>query len=150
MRGMYVTSTLAQRHTDTDKNVGFILRYRADTKGELVRRNTRALESGAANDEQRKDDAKKPDVGRFLAFKALPPRTSVPANKEDTPENEVELVKEVCDEIARVANKIKREDDDQGRTLEVEEKDIISVADAKKTTGYLEQFEYSLKKLVWG
>jgi hypothetical protein len=39
---------------------------------------------------------------------------------------------------------------DEDRTLEVEEKDIISLTDARKTTGYLEQFEYSLKKLVWG
>jgi hypothetical protein len=154
MRGVYITSTLAQRHTDMDKNVGLIIRYRADTQGELVRRNTRALDSGAANDEQRKDDAKKDQkqdaAGRFLAFKALPPRSSVPSSPGDTPENEGEVVKSVCDEIVRIANEVKKGGRDEDRTLEVEEKDIISLADAKKTTGYLEQFEYSLKKLVWG
>ncbi|KAG9192475.1 hypothetical protein G6011_11209 [Alternaria panax] len=154
MRGVYVTSTLAQRHTDTDKNVGLIIRYRADTQGELVRRNTRALDSGAANDEQRKDDAKKDQkqdaAGRFLAFKALPPRSSVPSSPGDSPENEGEVVKSVCDEIARIANEMKKGGRDEDKTLEVVEKDIISVADAKRTTGYLEQFEYSLKKLVWG
>ncbi|CAG5149051.1 uncharacterized protein ALTATR162_LOCUS2289 [Alternaria atra] len=154
MRGVYITSTLAQRHTDMDKNVGLIIRYRADTQGELVRRNTRALDSGAANDEQRKDDAKKDQkqdaAGRFLAFKALPPRSSVPSSPGDTPENEGEVVKSVCDEIVRIANEMKKGGRDEDRTLEVEEKDIISLADAKKTTGYLEQFEYSLKKLVWG
>ncbi|KAL1800100.1 hypothetical protein ACET3X_000442 [Alternaria dauci] len=154
MRGVYITSTLAQRHTDTDKNVGLIIRYRADTQGELIRRNTRALDSGAANDEQRKDDAKKDQkqdsAGRFLAFKALPPRSSVPSSPGDTPENEAEVVKSVCDEIVRIANQMKKGGKDEDRTLEVEEKDIIGLADAKKTTGYLEQFEYSLKKLVWG
>ncbi|KAB2102970.1 hypothetical protein AG0111_0g9248 [Alternaria gaisen] len=154
MRGVYITSTLAQRHTDADKNVGLIIRYRVDTQGELVRRNTRALDSGAANDEQRKDDAKKDQkqdsAGRFLAFKALPPRSSVPSSPGDTPENEGEVVKSVCDEIVRIANDMKKGGRDEDRTLEVEEKDIISLTDARKTTGYLEQFEYSLKKLVWG
>ncbi|KAI4633162.1 hypothetical protein J4E80_000525 [Alternaria sp. BMP 0032] len=154
MRGVYVTSTLAQRHTDTDKNVGLIIRYRADTKGELVRRNTRALDSGAASDEQRKEDAKKDQkqdtAGRFLAFKALPPRSSVPSSPGDNPDNEGEVVKSVCDEIVRIANEMKKGGRDEGRTLKVEEKDIISLVDAKKSTGYLEQFEYSLKKLVWG
>ncbi|KAH7389998.1 SacI homology domain-containing protein [Pyrenochaeta sp. MPI-SDFR-AT-0127] len=174
MRGVYVTSTLAQRHMDQEKNVGFIVRYRTGGGGELVRRNTRVLDTGAFNDEQREQDAKKEQdqesVGRFLAFKALPPRSTIPSSSRDAPtepENEVEVVKSVCDEITHVVNKAKREDivkwntpgadQDQKSTEEgkdqelvVEEKDIISLSDAKKSTGYLEQFEYSLKKLVWG
>ena len=59
-------------------------------------------------------------------------------------------MKSVCDEIVRIANDMKKGGRDEDRTLEVEEKDIISLTDARKTTGYLEQFEYSLKKLVWG
>jgi hypothetical protein len=165
MRGVYVTSTLAQRHMDTDKNVGFVVRYKAESSGGLVRRNTRALDSGA--DEQREQDAKKQqkpaDTGRFLAFKALPPRSNISSSDApETPDNEVELVKSVCEEIARVANKAQGkwnvpdtaqeglDYEGQHRQLAVEEKDIISLADAKKTTGYLEQIEYSLKKLVWG
>lgn len=161
MRGVYITSTLAQRHMDTDKNVGLIVRYRADVGGELVRRNTRTLDPAAANDEQHqkgtKTDQQKSGTGRFLAFKALPPRSSVAAssgNSSNAPENEGDVVKEVCDEIVRVANKATNTDVSSGdgseRSLTVEEKDIISLVDAKKTTGYLEQFEYSLKKLVWG
>ncbi|RMZ68543.1 Phosphatidylinositide phosphatase SAC2 [Pyrenophora seminiperda CCB06] len=162
LRGTYVTSTLAQRYTDTDKNIGLIIQYRADdTKGELVRRNTRALDSASINGESSDEAAKKDQkdaatAGRFLAFKALPPRTSVvPSSPGETPENEVEVVKAVCEEIVRVANNRARKGGGGGgvdvdRVLEVKEKDIISLADAKKTTGYLEQFEYSLKKLVWG
>jgi hypothetical protein len=170
MRGVYITSTLAQRHMDTEKNVGFVIRYKAESGGDLIRRNTRALDSGAANDEQREQNAKKQqkpgDAGRFLAFKALPPRSNIStSDAPDTPENEVEVVKGVCDEIARVANKAQGgtgrwnvpdtaqeglDYEGQNRQLNVEEKDIIGLADAKKTTGYLEQIEYSLKKLVWG
>ena len=153
MRGTYVTSTLAQRYTDTDKNIGLIIQYRADTKGEMVRRNTRALDSGSINGEPSDEPTKKDNkeaAGRFLAFKALPAGSSVPTSPGDTPENEGEVVKSVCDEIVRIANKTKKGGLDEDRVLEVKEKDIISLADAKKTTGYLEQFEYSLKKLVWG
>jgi hypothetical protein len=162
MRGTYITSTLAQRHMDADKNVGFVVRYRTEGGGDLVRRNTRALDSGAANDEQRKQDDKsaKPDATRFLAFKALPPSstTTSPSSSTDT---ELEVVKSVTDEISRVANKAKGTWDVKGTAqdgleydgkskLEVEEKDIISLADARKSTGYLEQLTYQLKKSVWG
>jgi hypothetical protein len=41
----------------------------------------------------------------------------------------------------------------QGRNLEavsvVEQSDIISLADAKKRTGWLEYLVYDLKKMVW-
>ncbi|KAJ4991884.1 hypothetical protein SVAN01_02734 [Stagonosporopsis vannaccii] len=153
MRGVYITSTLAQRHTNAEKNVGFIIRYRADATGELIRRNTRALDSGAANDEQKKDEKKaKSEEGRFLAFKALPPRSSVPSEGEKA-ENEAETVKEICEEVVRVANKVRKAESGAGsedsKDLRIEEKDIISLADARKSTGYLEQIGYSLKKLVW-
>ncbi|KAJ8111179.1 hypothetical protein OPT61_g6166 [Boeremia exigua] len=157
MRGVYITSTLAQRHTNAEKNVGFVIRYKADAEGELIRRNTRALDSGAANDEQKADEKKaKTEEGRFLAFKALPPRSSVLGEGESA-ENEVEVVRGICEEIIRAANKAKKtptspETDGssaEDRVLQIEEKDIISLADAKKSTGYLEQIGYSLKKLVW-
>jgi hypothetical protein len=169
MRGVYITNTLAQRHMDADKNVGFVVRYRADKEGEVVRRNTRALDSGAASEEQKPDAKKaKSEEGRFLAFKALPPRSSVPGEGEKA-DNEGEVVKEICEEVVRVANRAKkvgvsgrvgggREGGEAGhelgsaadnRVLEIEEKDIINLADAKKSTSYLEQIGYSLKKLVW-
>ncbi|KAJ4335737.1 hypothetical protein N0V95_008805 [Ascochyta clinopodiicola] len=157
MHGVYITSTLAQRHMDADKNVGFVIRYRADADGEAIRRNTRALDSGAANDEQKADEKKaKSEEGRFLAFKALPPRTSVPSEGEKA-ESEEEVVKGVCEEVVRVANKAKKSpaasetggEAAEDRILQIEDKDIISLADAKKSTGYLEQIGYSLKKLVW-
>lgn len=169
--GVYITSTLAQRHMDEDKNVGFIIRYRAQPSGELVRRNTRSLDSGTwdAPSPQKAPKSKgNSDSGRFLAFKALPQRSSAPSSSDsaDSADKEVDVVKSICEDIARVANKRKREDsvkwsvpgtdrqeemgdDGENMELKVEEKDIISLADAKKSTGYLEQLGYSLKKLVW-
>ncbi|KAF2266535.1 hypothetical protein CC78DRAFT_513664 [Lojkania enalia] len=159
VRGVYITSTLAQRHLDTEKNVGFVIRYRAEMGSELVRRNTRSLDSGTWN-ESSKRGGKKQDTGRFLAFKALPPQTSVATGETNVePENEVEVVKSICEEVVRIANKERKEtiqwnpeeqkEPSQEKELAVEERDIISPADAKKSTGYLEQLGYSLKKLVW-
>ncbi|KAF1954852.1 SacI domain-containing protein [Byssothecium circinans] len=172
-RGVYITSTLAQRHMDEGKNVGFVLRYRAEPTGELVRRNTRSLESGnsGAPSDSKSSKSKQSDTHRFLAFKALPPRSSIPPSTSnsslpETPDNEIEVVKSICDEIARSANRKKGAeqvkwsvpgtdrleemgDDAQERELKVEEKDVIGLSDAKKSTGYLEQLGYSLKKMVW-
>ncbi|KAF2864958.1 SacI domain-containing protein [Massariosphaeria phaeospora] len=166
VRGVYITSTLAQRHMDEEKNVGFVIRYRAETGGELVRRNTRSLDSGT-HDESARGNVKQADgTGRFLAFKALPPRSSVPANDNEIPDNETDAVKTICEDIVKFANKQKSVDaakatasgageehavDEkrEDKQLPVEEKDIIGLADAKKSTGYLEQLGYSLKKMVW-
>ncbi|KAF2183733.1 hypothetical protein K469DRAFT_667993 [Zopfia rhizophila CBS 207.26] len=166
VRGVYITSTLAQRHMDAEKNVGFVVRYRAEEGGELVRRNTRSLDSGAWTESNKKAaKGKQEDKGRFLAFKALPPRSNVTAGDgTEEPESEAEVVKGVCEEIVRVTNKVRKEnavrwnvgegegegnDAKDTKDLSAEEKDIISLADAKKSTGYLEQLGYSLKKLVW-
>lgn len=171
-RGVYITSTLAARHMDEQKNVGFVIRYRAEAGGELVRRNTRSLSSGAESapgDDKPSKSKPSQATGRFLAFKALPPRTSVPGSGDgaETPENEVEVVKAICEEIAKVTNKTRTEEqvtrsvvgsegeentgeDGQGKKLVVDEKDIISLADARRSTGYVETLAYSMKKLVWG
>jgi SacI homology domain/Inositol phosphatase len=95
------------------------------------------------------------------------------------PPTEIELTRIVTDQIVRVANAVRKGDsavanevgpdeakeeaakaveegaktesdeDERNRLLSVEDKDIISLADAKRSTGYLEQLGYSLKKLVW-
>lgn len=166
-RGVYVTSTLAQRHMDTDKNVGFVIRYRSDPDQKLVRRNTRSLDSGTGErgrgEPQRKSSSGGLEgMGRFLAFKALPPRSSVAAvESDDAPLDEVGIVKEICDQIAKVATASRqsktardgeveeKDDGNASKELVVEERDIISVADAKKSTTYVEQLGYALKKLVW-
>jgi hypothetical protein len=167
VRGVYITSTLAQRHMDAEKNVGFIIHFKSDRGGELVRRNTRSLDSRKKSDQSKSDDS-----GRFLAFKALPPQSSVTSadsNDIGASDKEMDLVKSMCDEIVKAVNQARRhtssewgspglqsaEDtqttkgDKNAPELRVEEKDIISLADAKKSTGYLEQLGYSLKKLVW-
>ena len=166
-RGVYITSTLAQRHMDENKNVGLVVRYRMGS--ELVRRNTRSLDSGISEEphsDSTKTKASQEEAGGFLAFKALPPQSNASTGDHaEEPETEVQVVNNICEEIVRAVNKTRKEgvvkwrytgeeEDANGveqgtKELQVEEKDIISAADAKKSTGYLETLGYSLKKLVW-
>ncbi|KAK8245091.1 SacI homology domain-containing protein [Phyllosticta capitalensis] len=191
-QGTYITSTLAPRHTDEEKNVGFIVDY-VRPRADRVRINTRSLanqkgESEAQAQEQKDLQQANTDDGsaaadvpkteeqqqqqqtldnvedpfaddvenRFLAFKALPPKSSFATTSSKSsddgsddaePPSERELVGLICDEIVRVASR-QRPMQDKPR-LKVEKGDVISLAEAKKSTGYLEQIGYSLKKLVW-
>lgn len=150
VKGVYITSTLAQRHMDTERNVGFVIRYGAEGGGELVRRNTRALDSSASDGgEEHRKEAKSSETSRFLAFKALPPPCCAGRDSGAKAETEQQVVDMICEEIVRVANKAAGDGEQGKRGVEIEEKDIIGLADAKKSTGYLEQIGYSLKKLVW-
>ncbi|KEQ98505.1 hypothetical protein AUEXF2481DRAFT_37018 [Aureobasidium subglaciale EXF-2481] len=158
--GTYITSTLGPTHMDEKKNVGFVVKYSSQTPA-MVRTNTRSLanekEAPAAEKDGKKTDVKAAE-SRLLAFKALPPRNSASKGKNAEGEmTEVEMVRHICEEIERLSNKaldkqthIAEGEEEQGvKKLHAEQKDVISVAEAKKSTGYLESLGYSLKKLVW-
>jgi ribosomal protein L34 len=165
-RGIYITSTFAQRDLDEKKNFGFLVRYNTKAGQELTRVNTRSLSIAAEDVNQLKSQgvkekaSKKPqqkanqDQHKLLAFKALPPNssylfTSQKGEAEYAPSEE-EQTRSITDEIARLVNAKRtapgQPDDD---LVIVEESDIVSLADAKRTTGYLESLGYSLKKFVW-
>jgi hypothetical protein len=175
IRGTYITSTLASREMNEKKNVGLIIGY-STRGGDLVRVNTRSLGSEAGDDAGKKGKANiktttAKDNEKFIAFKVLPPKSSfVDMDGQDQePPSEIELTKMICQEIAKSANTARKREgaivegnpdpalveanaeneNEKQNILTVEEKDIISVADAKRSTGYLEQLGYSLKKLVW-
>ncbi|KAK6438278.1 hypothetical protein LTR95_005515, partial [Oleoguttula sp. CCFEE 5521] len=145
-RGTYVTSTLAPSHMDEEKNVGFAIRYKTNGHA-VVRTNTRSMDNEKAiedttpppeNKSQPKTAGTKNE--RLLAFKALPSRRMT----------QREEVKQTCDEIHKTMMKMREMDHlDLSKAPAVQEKDVISLADAKKATGYIESLGYSLKKLVW-
>ncbi|KAK6433658.1 hypothetical protein LTR95_010167, partial [Oleoguttula sp. CCFEE 5521] len=145
-RGAYVTSTLAPSHMDEQKNVGFAIRYKTNGHA-VVRTNTRSMDNekavGDTKSESEDKSPKKaadPKTDRLLAFKALPSKTSI----------EPDEVKQICDEIYKTMMKVREMDHlDLSKAPAVQEKDVISLVDAKKATGYIESLGYSLKKLVW-
>lgn len=157
-RGAYITSTLGPTHLDQEKNVGFAIRYKTTGKG-IMRRNTRSLrnEEDVSNENEGKAELEKQqqpekDGTRLLAFKALPPKaTAVRDEHVDVDKHsEIELVRHMCDDIHRLLVLSRKQgEEDTGEAPQVEEKDVISVTDARKSTGYVESIGYSLKKLVW-
>lgn len=161
-RGSYITSTFGAREMDEKKNVGFIVRY-SPGGGDLVRVNTRTL-GGEAAEEAKKAKAKKSDAKsgseKLIAFKALPPRSSFAGGQgsDQKPPSEIDLIKMVTEQIATAVTKansrvdaepVKEGEEQKSGKMVVEQKDIVSLAEAKRSTGYLEQLGYSLKKLVW-
>ncbi|KAK3717063.1 hypothetical protein LTR37_006118 [Vermiconidia calcicola] len=160
--GAYVTSALGPTHLDETKNVGFALRY--NTRGKsVVRTNTRSLrtedevtdEKEAKNEPKNQKEPEKEEK-RLLAFKMLPPDASAAQGDSEHVSNmtETDLAKHVCHELRRAMVAAFRRDDiygtsDPEKVPQVQEKDVVSVADAKRSTGYIESIGYGLKRLVW-
>jgi len=119
-------------------------------------------DKAGSNSSEKKGDAKqaeskKKEESRLLAFKAVLP-TSSAARKEGSEEtatmSEQELIKHICNELHRlmIAAARKQRGFDHlelDKVPQVQERDVVSVADARKSTGYIESLGYSLKKLVW-
>ncbi len=152
-RGPYITSALTQAHLDEKKNCGFALRYGTGGRS-IIRTNTRSLqnEHELANESTSKDHSGKPntsdqDQTRLLAFKALPPSSSAASDdvKGRAGRSEVELIEHVTDQLREAI----ASSGGPNATPEVERRDVISVVDAKKNTGYIESLGNSFKRLIW-
>jgi hypothetical protein len=98
------------------------------------------------------------DRSKILAFKALPPRSSYVGTRstDEEPPSESESTKFICEQIAKQVNSTRTggpatgsEEDSSASLLKVKEEDIVSLTEAKRSTGYLETLGYSIKKLVW-
>lgn len=155
MIGAYITSVLTKSQMDEEKNVGFVIKYKPG-KEDIARVNTRSLssavglegseacdlESVSAESEKKKDLT----ALKVLAFKALPARDSFTSieGQETQAMSEKDLVRNVCDEIRKAAL-----GEDSSVTGFVEDSDIITLQAARKSTGLLEQWGHSIKKMVW-
>ncbi|KAL8766300.1 MAG: hypothetical protein Q9209_006890 [Squamulea sp. 1 TL-2023] len=177
--GSYVTSTLTAFQTDENTNVGLVIKYRPGKEDVVrvnTRSLSTAVQTDSEPDATRTAAIAKlfdpSELGRsspqghgkssergsqslkLLAFKALPARTSlanVGGHKPDTATvSEKDLVRGICDDIRRAAYGGDGGGSDTGFERGfVEEQEIISLKEARRSTGYLEQWGHELKKLVW-
>ncbi|KAK6497560.1 hypothetical protein TWF481_011964 [Arthrobotrys musiformis] len=112
-----------------------------------------------------------PNNERFLAFKAIPADSSIKSTsrlpsplRKSAESDEETLILSICNEIERACKVVNPhlngstengsapEDGNTGKDLVtpfVEKKDIVSVIEAKKSTGLLEQVGYSIRRWVW-
>ncbi|KAL9094996.1 MAG: hypothetical protein Q9165_002598 [Trypethelium subeluteriae] len=105
---------------------------------------------------EKKQEPRQHNQVRILAFKALPPRSSAMTSESATDikhQSEKDIIESVCDDIQRVILRTNQAEadgkKDEDGTIHIEEKPIISLADAKKSTTYLESIGHSIKRLVW-
>lgn len=163
--GTYITSTLADAHMDEKRNVGMVVAYRPGEES-ILRVNTRSLQSlfkktptgqGSTESGNSSNSAPEWDVyswfkgskqtnPQFMAFKALSNSNSATTQARDNSNNvsEIDSVRSICEDIERTA----MAGHVQNHSI-IEERDIISLEDARKRTGLLEHLVFDIKKMVW-
>ncbi|KAL8833354.1 MAG: hypothetical protein Q9170_004307 [Blastenia crenularia] len=176
--GTYITSTLTTTQTDETRNVGLVIKYQPG-KEDIARVNTRSLNTAVEHGLETDGDpdsaraaaitslfdpsepgllprssGKSPkEDSKFLAFKALPAKSSLANVKGEGDQgllSEKQLLASICDNVRRAAYGEGGGGSDTGLSRDfVEEREIVSLKEARKNTGYLEQWGHSLKKLVW-
>jgi hypothetical protein len=163
--GTFITSTVSPVQTDNAINVGLAVTYEPG-KNDITRRNTRTL-TNLVDDAQKPDSTKnkdpisglaallaprpRPPPTRELFFKALYANSSTAVDTDDTSgrQTEIQQVVTICAEIERlVFNKAPNPAAAEGKSI-IEKEDIVSLAEAKKSTGILDQLGHTLKRLVW-
>lgn len=164
--GTYITSTLTEGQIDEDLNVGLVVSYEPG-KESIKRVNTRSLQistDGQATDGQATDGQvtdKSEDKGdsailswlrtrssatlQCMAMKVIPNRSLVDEKTDSCP---LATAERICNEIQRAIIDSFGNGKEHETDL-IEKTDIISLADARSRTGYLEQIGHSIKKLVW-
>ena len=181
-RGTYITNTLATLQTDTNRNIGFVVEYRASNESK-ARINTRSMSTSASIQNESPVPEKTSTTNtlpgtpppkskqqqqpafltsllttvqtaassqssaqaptRIIAFKALPSRPANNNNHNNNPQQiitEADLIKNICDEIARMVGQ---------PASWVQEGDVVGLSDAKRNTGLIGVLGHELKKLVW-
>lgn len=151
--GTYITSTLTSRQRDEDLNVGLVVSY-SPGQGNLIRVNTRSLQNTLSDGSQGIDGGtgifswlptQSSSTTRFMALKIVP----------KTSEEELESGRGTKDMAEHVSMEIRRTILTYGRQTPaqkdniVEQGTIITLAEAKQRTSYLEHVTHSIKKLVW-
>ncbi|CAJ2502821.1 Uu.00g102150.m01.CDS01 [Anthostomella pinea] len=175
--GTYITSTISAAQTDESKNVGMVITYEPG-KADVKRTNTRSLStmSSSAGQSSGKNEVldepapapaapsgvlnqgilsaiaggTRTQPPRKIALKALYSHTSITEAKGVKSMTENEQINVIVSEVERlVLASQSPQDDDPGHSSIIEKGDIISLAEAKKSTGLFEQLGHSIKKLVW-
>lgn len=164
--GTYITSTISPSHIDPDRNQGFVVTYQPG-KNDIQRTNTRTFSSVGeiTNKKDPNPNAEKTNsrpisfvdfftakpkgsTNRILAFKA-PYINSSTAVSGSPQQSESQQVATICAEVERLTLDSRLFKSNEEKKEIVEKGDIISLEEAKRNTGLLEQLGHSIKKLVW-
>lgn len=153
--GTYITSTFTERQMDEAENVGIAVLY-TPGKGSVMRVNTRSLQNSLDEDTTTKQAGNnEPSSGistwlgsrpqpssQTMALKLISNDSGQQTADGMTNNSLLSSAQQICEEIQRAIS------GDKDVKI-VEKKDIISLEEARKRVGYLEQISHSIKKLVW-
>ena len=158
--GTYITSTFTERQMNEELNAGLVVVYQPG-KESVIRTNTGSLQNyvpSKTDGEQNRIDGGTgilswlaPRLGppsRALAIKVIPASTDGHGTGQKQSEAPLAVAEHIADEIRRAIMGSPDRGQPSGLDL-VEKEAIISLAEAKKRTGYLEQIGHSIKKFVW-
>jgi hypothetical protein len=153
--GTYITSTFTERQMDEAENVGIAILY-TPGKESFMRVNTRSLSNSVEEDttpqKAGKDDLSS-GISSWLGSRAQPSTQTMALKlvSNDTAQQTdagnanhslLNSAQQICEDIQRAIS--------AERNLKMVEKtDIISLEEARKRVGYLEQLSHSIKKFVW-
>ncbi|CAK7205043.1 hypothetical protein SEUCBS139899_007807 [Sporothrix eucalyptigena] len=168
--GTYIVSTVSPMQMDEGRNVGFLVTYRPG-RDDIMRINTRSLSSMHLGDSDAPGasaaEALSTSIASFLnirptsppakrlAFKALYAESSLaPSATSSAAETVVKRTEK--DQVMSIASEIERlilmsrpvVAGAEHKTI-ISKGDIVSLAEARKSTGLLGHLGHSLKKLVW-
>jgi hypothetical protein len=159
--GPYITSTISPTQMDETKNVGLVVTYRPGAR-DIIRVNTRSLSSLTM---KAKEAGSGPAAGiagllggrrpnptqeKKVALKALYAQSALAKAGEKGRPTEIQQVVSICAEIERLVLMHKPVfAGSQPKETIIEGGDVVSLAEAKKATGLLQQVSHSIKKMVW-
>jgi hypothetical protein len=161
--GTYITSTVSPSHIDALKNVGFVVNYQPG-KADITRTNTRTFSTRGeiapgkspepGNETNRPlsfveffTPKPQPPAEKKLAFKAPYIDSSTAVNTGH--EKELQQVTTIAGAIERLTLESRPFKSGEVHEGLLKKEDIISVEEAKRNTGFLEQLGHSIKKFVW-
>jgi hypothetical protein len=166
--GTYITSTLSASQTDEQRNVGFVITS-VPGSDDVTRVNTRSLSSQVHPPPDEADLLAGTSIitspsatgfagligrpvappNRILAWKALPSKSAVSVGNDGPRLSEIETTKSICLEIERMVRLGKVAEAGAEIPSIVATGDIISLSEARRSTGLFEQLGHGLKKMIW-
>ena len=165
--GTYITSTLSVSQTDEHRNVGFVITS-VPGSDDITRVNTRALSSQVRPARDEADLLEGTSItspsarglpgrlgrpaappNRILAWKALPSKSAMSGENDGPHLSELETTKSICSEIEKMVLHRKVVETGGDKPSIVQTGDIISLSDARRSTGLFEQLGYGLKRMIW-
>ena len=150
--GAYITSTFTERQMDERLNVGLAITYTPGAES-VMRVNTRSLQNAIENDGKTHQEEPSSGIFSWLGSRSQSSSRTM-AQKLILPESEgstkppLTAAREICEDIQSAIRDEVNPDQKDDPNLIVET-DIISLEEARKRVGYVEQLGHTIRKMVW-